>query len=131
MIGGLKRRLTKSVYGDAAWDMNSRFESNAGDKRGVPEGVSALAEADGYGRESNDVDMKEYYKGVIKAAIQQRGTFNGQSMSVHWLRMILSGLEMRPVPPEAMWDEDVAMAFGAPRPGLPQFEELFPSDQSN
>ena len=51
-------------------------------------------------------------------------------MSVAWLRMILAGLESRPFPPEAMWDEERTEFVGLLHSDVPSFEDLFPTERS-
>ncbi|MDG6903107.1 MAG: hypothetical protein JRM80_14270 [Nitrososphaerota archaeon] len=74
---------------------------------------------------SNDVDLKGYYKGVILTAIEHGGTYQGQQISIPWLRMTLAGLEKRPMPPELMWGEGPE----GPAADMPGFEEFFPDQR--
>ncbi|MDG6983127.1 MAG: hypothetical protein JRN28_01015 [Nitrososphaerota archaeon] len=74
---------------------------------------------------SNDVDLKGYYKAVILTAIEHGGTYQGQQISVPWLRMTLAGLEKRPMPPELMWGEGPEGSAA----DMPGFEEFFPDQR--
>ena len=72
---------------------------------------------------SNDLDMRDYYRGLISSAISQGGDCQGQRISIPWLRMTLAGLEMRPIPPEAMWEgtsDEMAL--------MPGYDRLFPTE---
>lgn len=71
---------------------------------------------------SNDVDLISFYKSFVLAAIRQGGNHNGQHIAVPWLRMTLAGLEMRPMPPEMMWEGE---SDGLPAE-MPGYQELFP-----
>ncbi len=73
---------------------------------------------------SNVVDLRDYYRGVILAAIEHGGDYHGQQISIPWLRMTLAGLEMRPIPPEMMWEGEQAAEAE-----LPDYHNLFPSER--
>jgi hypothetical protein len=74
---------------------------------------------------SNDVDMKAYYKGLVKTAISHGGWYQGHLMSIPWLRMTLAGLELRPIPAEAMWEG----VQGSALPEGSDYGDLFPAEE--
>lgn len=71
---------------------------------------------------SNDVDMRDYYKGLILTAIDHGGEYQGHQISIPWLRMTLAGLEMRPMPPEMMWQGEPEEAIA----DMGRYDTLFP-----
>ena len=79
---------------------------------------------------TNDVDSGEYFKNILKTAIQNGGKYGGHEIPVPWLRMILAGLEWRHIDPETMWYGVEAGAPGEPpMPEMPEFDVLFPSEK--
>lgn len=129
MIGGLRRRFGSS--NSDPWDANKEFEPEVDGVSEFPTDTAVLLAATRvtYEGASNNVDMKDYYRKLVQTAIEKGGTYNGQKMSVPWLRMILAGLEMRPIPPEAMWEGDETASPARTRPNEPAYEDLFPSER--
>jgi hypothetical protein len=127
MIDGLRRRLTESIDGDA-WDANQELQPEVeedtselpNDKAALPAGTKMTTEPT-----SNEVNLQDYYRGLIMTAIEQGGSYRGQQMSVPWLRMTLAGLESRPIEPEVIW-EDAARSAPDQLAEIPSYDDLFP-----
>jgi hypothetical protein len=130
MIAGIRRRFTHSI--DDPWNADSELQPEVEEAPDIPTDTALLLAATKMTAESasNDVDMREYYKSLVQTAIQHDGNYQGQQMSVPWLRMILAGFEFRPFAPEKMWQGEEA---NGPRPFLaeiPSYEDLFPSEKT-
>ncbi|MDG6989350.1 MAG: hypothetical protein JRN21_08545 [Nitrososphaerota archaeon] len=127
MIEGLKKRFgIPDVETD--WAVDQEFESE--ETTELPSDSTVLF-ATGFPKsypDSNDVDLREYYRGVMRAAIQHEGRYQGQQMPFHWLVMTLAGLEMKPISPEALWEQS-GMASSPIFSDVSLYEELFPSDK--
>ena len=125
MMDSIRRRLYKSPAKDL-WSTDLTLEPEISEVSELRLDNTVLLAASNVkpGPQSNDVELKGYYRGLILAAIRQGGNYRGQQISVPWLRMTLAGLEMRPIPPEMMWE-------GEPE-GLPtdmhDYERLFPEE---
>ena len=123
-MDSLRRRLLKTTMSDTwATDLALEPEISEVSELHLADTV-LLAEVHPH-PQSNDVDLKEYYRGVVAAAISQGGNYQGQRISIPWLRMTLAGLEMRPMPPEMMWEEEMEGANS----DLPGYDELFPQER--
>lgn len=81
-------------------------------------------------RQTNDINVKEHYRAVLESAIERGGWYQGQMISVAWLRMTLAGLDLRPFPPEAMWEEERSGVPAGPYGDMPSYEDLFPTEKS-
>jgi hypothetical protein len=123
MMESLRRRLSRQTGRDSwATDLSLEPETSEVSELHLDD-AAILSTAKVQSRPgSNDVDLKDYYRGLIYAAIQHGGEYQGQQISVPWLRMTLAGLEMRPMPPEMMWEGEQDLAAD-----MPGYEELFPS----
>jgi hypothetical protein len=102
MMESLRRRFSKSEGGDP-WAVGLSLQDESPEASELPSESTVLL-AENYAPTSNDVDMKDYYRGLVRTAIQHGGVYRGQEIPIPWLRMTLAGLEMRPIPPEAMWE---------------------------
>jgi hypothetical protein len=125
VMDSIRRKFSKSAPKDP-WATDLSLEPEAEDVSELPgENTVLLTKVQPHPL-SNDVDMSEYYKGLIWTAINHGGEYNGQQISIPWLRMTLAGLENRPIPPEMMWEgvEDGAT------PDMPGFGRLFPVEGS-
>jgi hypothetical protein len=104
MIGGLVRKFAKSDESDD-WSLEQELKPEV---KGSPEfpvtgsmsPASPWSTASFSPSESNPAD---YYKGIVKAAIENGGRYAGHYIPTPWLRMILAGLEFRRVEPETLW----------------------------
>ena len=119
------RRRFKSTAKDP-WATNLRFDPEMIEVSELPAASSVLLTARPH-PSSNDVDMRDYYMGIIHVALEHGGSYHGQQISIPWLKMTLAGLEMRPVPAEMMWEgeEDAAAT------DLPGYEVLFPTERAS
>ena len=127
MIGMIRRRF-KPTDGES-WDTDGVLEPEAGPQAELQTDAAVLLAAaetaPGYSPGSGN--LTDYYKGIMKAAIQNHGRYRDHWIPVPWLRMILAGLESRHIDPDMMWYE---ADFDTPvySPGeIPRYEELFPS----
>jgi hypothetical protein len=124
MLDSIKRKLKKRAPADS-WSANLTFEPVSASAAELPAARTAFPAA-GYEAHpaSNDVNMRDYYKGLARTAILHGGRYQEFEIPVPWLIMTLSGLEMKPMPAEMMWkyeQQDLA--------GTPEFDELFASGQ--
>lgn len=124
----MRRRFSRSAEG-GDWNIDLEFKPEVERAAKPPVVTPVLLTA----REPihmgvGEVDMKEYYKSAMRTAIKQGGWYQGRQISVPWLKMILAGLEMRPVPPEAMW-ETQGTSLSPTRSGVPAYDDLFPSER--
>ncbi len=129
MIGGLRRRLSGNV--EHVWSTDQELKPEVSIDPEFHSGAAVLlttAKPTSEG-ETNDVRMKEYYKAVLGTAIERGGWYQGQIMPLAWLRMTLAGLESRPLPPEALWEEQAA-ATDEPGRAMPSHADLFPEEWS-
>ncbi|MDG6918167.1 MAG: hypothetical protein JRN62_01810 [Nitrososphaerota archaeon] len=129
MIGGLRRRFSGNV--EHIWSINQELEPEVSVDLGSHSGTAVLftTTKPASERETNDVSMKEYYKAVLGTAIERGGWYQGQTMSLAWLRMTLAGLESKPLPPEALWEEQASATCDSSR-AMPSYEDLFPEEKS-
>ena len=124
MMESLRRRLSRPTGKDPwATDLSLEPEISEVSELRLDNAVLLAATKPQSRPGSNDVDLKDYYRRLIYAAIQHGGEYQGQQISVPWLRMTLAGLEMRPMPPEMMWEGEQELAAD-----MPGYEELFPSE---
>jgi hypothetical protein len=125
VMDSFRRRFSKSAPKDP-WATDLSLEPEAEDVSELPGESTVLLTKVQPHPTSNDVDMKEYYRGLISAAIKHGGEHNGQRISIPWLRMTLAGLEDRPIPAEMMWEG----VQDATAPDMPGFGRLFPAEGS-
>ncbi len=130
MIGGLRRRLSRDV--GYSWSTDQELKPEVAGGLEIHDGGAPLLPAPEpiAGGETNDVSMKDYYKGVVATAIERGGSCRGQMMSVNWLRMILAGLESRPYPPDALWEVEQTAVTAGPGDAVPPYADLFPLARS-
>jgi hypothetical protein len=126
MMGSIRRKFTKAESKDP-WGTDSELESEGAEVEVAADSSVLLStKAAPSTSPSNDVDMKGFYKALITTAIQHGGKYQGMEISIPWLRMTLAGLEMRPIPPEMMW-EGIHVGIFA---DLPEYDKLFPSEKA-
>ena len=127
MITSIRRRFSKPASKDL-WAADLVFEPEPSRVSEVASDNSVLLTSKlPTAPPSNDVDLKGYYRGLIRTAIQHGGRHQGQQISIPWLRMTLAGLEMRPIPPEMMWEGEQEGSA----PELSDYDRLFPSGSSS
>jgi len=135
MIDGLRRRLTKSIDDDP-WDPEQALNLDAPEAPESPEtsGLPAetsvlLTTSPALGEFAPTDEDIDFYKSQVSTAIENGGRLGGHEIPVPWLRMILAGLELRPIEPEMMWHSAEATRAGRdPRPATLPYEDLFPGE---
>jgi len=134
MIDGLRRKFAKSIDKDP-WDTEQEFEPEveveAAEAPELPTDAAVIAAATQMGPPSptNDVDSGEYYKDIVRTAIENGGKYGDHLIPIPWLRMILAGLEWRRIDSEMMWYGVEASSPGADElPKIPSYGDLFPPE---
>jgi hypothetical protein len=129
MIGMIRRRL-KPADSDS-WDANqplgTEVEPQTELRTDTAVLLAAAQAAPGYSPGSGN--LTDYYKGIMKTAIQNKGRYRDHWIPVPWLRMILAGLESRWVDPDMMWYEADFDAAGDSLSEVPEYNDLFPSER--
>ena len=126
MIGGIRRRL-RYMERDP-WDANQDFGLEAEDDSPTDGEATFLETGETNLSDSNEVNAAEYYKMLVRAAIEHGGRHGDHQISVPWLRMILAGLEFRRIDPEMMWHGvEGGASDDAPMAEIPSYDDLFPS----
>jgi hypothetical protein len=135
MIDGLRRKLTRSIDKDP-WGTEQELEPEVDGQETVepaepPTDAAVIAAATRVAPSStNDVDSGEYYKNILKTAIDNGGKYAGHEIPIPWLRMILAGLEWKHIDPEMMWyGFDAIAPREPPIPEMPAYDALFPSEK--
>ncbi len=135
MIGGIKRRFVKSIEKDP-WEIDQELEPELETDSKEASGLQTGAAVGPAGTviapptSTNDVNSGEYYKSLVRTAIQNGGKYGDHQIPIPWLRMILAGLEWRRLDPDMMWyGMDVSGQAGEPLPEIPAYDDLFPSDR--
>jgi hypothetical protein len=125
MIDELRRRLTESIDRDP-WDADQELQPENEETSELPTDKAVLPASAKMTTQptSNEVNLQDYYRGLIITAIEQGGSYRGQQMSVPWLRMTLAGLESRPIEPEAIW-EGAAKSAPDQLAEIPSYDDLF------
>ena len=130
MIDGIKRRLGKTAAGEA-WGADGGLKPQIDEStelRGDGE-VSELA-VEVSGQYVPDDPSTDFYKSLVRTAIENGGRHSGHSISIPWLRMILAGLESKPIEPEMMWyGIEAGEVRREPTPEVPSYEDLFLSSR--
>lgn len=126
MMESLRRRFSRPPEKDP-WSTDFTFKPEISEisELRVDNSVLLAATSPQTRPASNDVDIEDYYRGVIVAAIQRGGQYRGQWIPVPWLRMTLAGLEHRPVPLETTW----GLYQEGTTTDLSGYEELFSSEK--
>lgn len=129
MIGTIRRRLANSA-GDGLWDADQEFGPEARESSELHASATVLLAtpqaAPGYA--PGDESLANYYKGIVRTAIENRGRYGDHWIPVPWLRMILAGLESRPVDPDLLWFEADTVGAASPRAEVPSYGRVFPSE---
>jgi hypothetical protein len=126
LIGEIRRRL-RSIERDP-WDANQDFGPEA-ESESPTDGDALSPES----RETSQpgskvVNAAEYYKVLVRTAIENGGKHGDHQIRIPWLRMILAGLEFRRVDPEMMWyGVDAGASDEVPLGDIPAYDDLFPS----
>lgn len=130
MLSDVKRVVAGSVKGTRGWDLDQQliFEEDDDewlpDKQqrpsfGPPDGTANLVSGDA-----------NYYIGLVKASIEADGRLGDHRISVHWLRMILQGLEGQDVGVDYLLNtprskEEAPGDWSQVYAGLPPFGQFF------
>ena len=130
MIDGIRRRFGKSIDKDP-WDAEQSLKPEAPEVSELPTDASLLlAATPPLGEFTPSDEDVDFYKSLVSTAIENGGRLGGHEISVPWLKMILAGLEMRPIEPEAMWyGVDAARNGRGPPPLIPPYDDLFPGEK--
>ncbi len=133
MIDGIRRKFAKSIDKDP-WNMEQELEhevevEDVGISELPTDSAVILAAKVPPTSATNEVDSGEYYKNIVKTAIQNGGKYGRHHIPMPWLRMILAGLEWKRVDPEMMWYGWEAAGPGDENlPEIPSYQDLFPSE---
>jgi len=131
LIGGIMRRLGNTAAEDP-WGADEGLKPEIGDNAVLPRGSGVLGEATRVSGQyaPDDPSTPDYYKSLVRTAIENGGRHGYQSISIPWLRMILAGLESRQMEPETMWyGIEAGEVRREPMPEIPPYEEVFRSSR--
>ena len=131
MIDGIRRRL-ESIDGDS-WGADKELQPETAEYNELPTDAAVLVAAThATGRYiPAGPDAPDYYRSLVSTAIDNGGRHGNHMMSIPWLRMILAGLEMRPIDQETMWEGfDAGSAHGALAREVTAYDDLFPAEVS-
>lgn len=128
MISGIRRRFVNSVDGDP-WDANLELRPEETPNLSAETAVILSAKNAPPGFYPGDGDPADYYRGVVKTALENGGRYGDHRIALPWLRMILAGLESRPVDPDMMWYEIDVDEQGGVLPEIPPYKDVFPTDR--
>lgn len=128
MIDGIRRRLSKSVETES-WNTDQELEPETEEPTEVPTDTAVILAASQRtpGFSPGNGNLMDYYKSLMKTAIENGGKYGEHEIPIPWLRMILAGLESRYIDPETMWYE-VGEGSVSQLPEAPRYEDVFPSD---
>ena len=129
MIGAIRRKFANSLE-EGVWDADQELRQEVGESSELQTDTAVFHAAaqttPGYFR--GDESLADYYKGIVRTAIENRGRYGDHWIPVPWLRMILAGLESRHVDPDLLWYEADIESAGIPSAEVPSYEELFPAE---
>lgn len=128
MISGLKRRLRPAE--EQSWDADQALGPEAEEGPDPVMEDAVLETSDPVpGFSPDDGDPVEYYKGIVKTAIENGGRYREHQIPVPWLRMILAGLESRNIDLDKMWFETDWDASSLAPAEVPPYREVFPTEE--
>ena len=129
MIGAIRRKFANSLE-EGVWDADQELRQEVGESSELQTDTAVLhaAAQTAPGHFRGDESLVDYYKGIVRTAIENRGRYGGHWIPVPWLRMILAGLESRHVDPDLLWYEADIESAGIPSAEVPSYEELFPAE---
>jgi hypothetical protein len=126
MINGIRRRLGNASAADLDLGLKPEIDVNAEPSR-ERKVLQAAATASGH-YIPDDPGTPDYYKNLVRTAIENGGRHGYHSISIPWLRMILAGLESKQIEPEMMWYGIEAGEIRREQtPAVPSYENLFQS----
>lgn len=129
MIGAIRRRFENPVERDP-WATDLEFAPEAEESTELATDATAFlaTRTAAPGFYPGDSDPADYYRGVVKTALANGGMYGDHRIPIPWLRMILAGLESRPMDPNTMWYEIDAGETGV-LADIPSYADLFPSER--
>jgi len=129
MIDEIRRRFGRSADKDP-WDANQELEPEEGEASPLHIDTAVLLAGTQPETVSNDLNTLDYYKNLVRTAIENGGRYADHQISIPWLRMILAGLEQKRIDPEMMWEGvDGGTPNGGLLPAIPSYNDLFPSER--
>lgn len=132
MIDGLRQKLAKTMAKDDPWDADQELgqESEFEELNELPTDKAVIIAATEavLPPASHDLDPADYYKSIVKAAIEHGGRYNGHQIPIPWLRMVQAGLEYRKIETEQMWEEfEPEFKAEGRLESEPSYDDLFPT----
>jgi hypothetical protein len=104
----------------------SRFDREALSESGPAERSEEQSDAEHRGYfVPYDTDITKMQVELVRAAIAQGGRFGDHEIPIPWLRMMLAGLEGRPIDQDAAWEGLAAPPRKDPVEESPTYQELF------
>jgi len=131
MIDGIRRRLAKTTARDP-WGAFEELEPEIEENVELPGGTTTLEAATRVSGQyaPDDPSAPDYYKSLVRTAMENGGRHGYHSISIPWLRMILAGLESKQIEPEVMWYGVEAGETRRDRaPEIPPYGDLFQSSR--
>ena len=129
MIDGIRRRLGKEAVGDL-WGADEELKPEMEESTLLPGDAAVFVPAtQATGQYAPDnPDTRDYYKSLVRTAIENGGRHGDHSIPIPWLRMILAGLESKKIEPETVWyGIEGGEARTESMPEIPPYEDLFQS----
>jgi hypothetical protein len=132
MIDGIRRRLRGSTTVDQ-WDADRFLNPEREETTVLPTAAPVMVVANrgsGY-YAPDDASTPDYFKSIVRTALENGGKYGGHRIPVPWLRMILAGLESRHIDPEMLWYMTEPWdGAGESLDGIPSYSDLFPSAEN-
>lgn len=104
MIEGIRRMVSSSGGGDP-WDADRELEPEVKVDFEFPVEntimVSPIRKVHSFSPKT--LGEVEFQKKLVQSALEHGGRFDSYAISISWLRMIMAGLEGRPIEPEEAW----------------------------
>ena len=128
MIGAIRRRFANST--EELWDADQEFKQEEAESVELHADAAVIltASQNAPGYFPGDESLGDYYKGIVRTAIENRGRYGDHWIPVPWLRMILAGLEYRHIDPDLLWYEADGGNPANTHAGGQSYEDLFPSE---
>lgn len=129
MIGSIGRRFTRSIERDP-WDLSQELEPEVDEASELPTDAAIILATTSVtpGSYPHDNDPVDYYKNIVRTALDNGGKYGDHRIPIPWLRMILAGLESRPMDPELMWYEVDADSLASISNEMLAYGDIFPSN---
>jgi hypothetical protein len=133
VIDGIRRKLGKAAASDP-WGADEELEPEIAEDAAPPGGIAGFVTVSGATGKyvPDDPSAPDYYKSLVRTALENGGRHGLQSISIPWLRMILAGLESKQIDPEMMWyGMEAGETRREPMPEIPPYEDLFQAGQDS